>query len=138
MSNYNETIQQHNTSLQALIDVANALPEAGSGASVETCTVSINDNEVLINCHFTGTILNEQGNISPAHQDGYALRDGNSYNYLKNSSFTIIDESFTLGYYLGNLNVTGGFVELGGSSTASGSVVIITLQENNVIINFTQ
>ena len=44
MSTYNEQIQQHNTTLQALIDTANALPEAGSGSgggSVETCTVTI-------------------------------------------------------------------------------------------------
>ena len=44
MSNYNEQIQQHNTSLQALIDTANALPNAGSGggsAGVETCTITL-------------------------------------------------------------------------------------------------
>lgn len=44
---YKETLQQHNTDLQGLIDKANALPDAGSGggggASVETCTVTISD-----------------------------------------------------------------------------------------------
>ena len=41
-------LQTNNTNLQALIDKANALPEAGSGTgggSVETCTVTI-DNEI--------------------------------------------------------------------------------------------
>ena len=40
-------LQTNNTNLQALIDKANALPEAGSGgsASVETCTVTIDDND---------------------------------------------------------------------------------------------
>jgi hypothetical protein len=37
-------LQINNTNLQALIDKANALPDAGSGSggSVETCTVTIN------------------------------------------------------------------------------------------------
>lgn len=43
---YLETLQQHNTSLQSLIDTVNALPEAGSGSdgSVETCTVNITND----------------------------------------------------------------------------------------------
>ena len=39
----NALISQNNTDLQALIDTANALPEAGGGGTtVETCTVTIN------------------------------------------------------------------------------------------------
>lgn len=44
---YLTQLQTNNTNLQACIDKANALPEAGSGGggSVETCTVTINSEE---------------------------------------------------------------------------------------------
>lgn len=49
---YKEILQQHNTDLQGLIDKANALPDAGSGggggASVETCTLVVEDNTIAI------------------------------------------------------------------------------------------
>lgn len=39
MSN-KSTLQEHNTLLQQAIDKANALPNAGGGSAVETCTVT--------------------------------------------------------------------------------------------------
>lgn len=38
---YESTIQNHNAQIQALIDQANALPDAGGGTSVETLRVRI-------------------------------------------------------------------------------------------------
>ena len=56
---YKETLQQHNTDLQGLIDKANALPDAGGGSgggSVETCTVQIPASDTT--CVYT-TIEND-------------------------------------------------------------------------------
>jgi hypothetical protein len=41
-------LQTNNINLQALIDKANALPDAGGEGSVETCTVTIETSDGLI------------------------------------------------------------------------------------------
>lgn len=38
---YNSELQSNNADLQAILDTVNALPEASSGPSVETCTVNV-------------------------------------------------------------------------------------------------
>lgn len=38
---YQNDLTQNNTDLQGILDTINALPEAGSGSRVETCTVNI-------------------------------------------------------------------------------------------------
>lgn len=40
-NSYNAELQQNNTELQSILAAVNALPDAGGGGSVETCTVEI-------------------------------------------------------------------------------------------------
>lgn len=53
-------LQTNNTNLQALIDKANALPEAGSGGggSVETCTVEITSDDGNVAMYSATTFQN--------------------------------------------------------------------------------
>lgn len=59
-------LQTNNTNLQALIDKANALPDAGSGgsggASLETCTVTITIyDSMAYTGDIVGTTVNDAG-----------------------------------------------------------------------------
>lgn len=54
-------LQTNNTNLQALIDKANALPDAGgSGGSVETCTVTVTSDKPE-DTHIFYTSIDENG-----------------------------------------------------------------------------
>lgn len=58
------------TSLQAILDAVNALPEAGGGASIETCTVKI----------MSGDDLNQYyGCVATVLADGVTTVDFESY-----------------------------------------------------------
>lgn len=48
LQNNNAIISQNNTDLQALINTANALPDAGGGGSVETCTVTMTTDMIIL------------------------------------------------------------------------------------------
>lgn len=49
------TLSDNTTKIQQLIDSINALPEAGSGTSVETCTVSLEPiNDLLYAVEYVG------------------------------------------------------------------------------------
>lgn len=62
---YLQTLQQHNASLQSLIDTANALPEAGSGSGggVETCTVELLSTSDSIGFHWCIAMIVEDGTV---------------------------------------------------------------------------
>lgn len=61
-------LQANNINLQSLIDKANELPDAGSGESIETCTIEINhygQTEPLYSPSIISyTTLDDSGNIS--------------------------------------------------------------------------
>lgn len=59
-NSYNAELQQNNTELQSILAAVNALPEAGGGQSVETCTLTVSSWNninyiqavILVNGHF--------------------------------------------------------------------------------------
>ena len=88
-------LQTNNTNLQALIDKANALPDAGSsgGGSVETCTVNIlSTTESTI----IGTVVNNNGELetSIVTATGFNyFHSGTMEDILCGSTFVIIPNS---------------------------------------------
>ena len=79
-------LQTNNTNLQALIDKANALPDAGSGggASVETCTVTISGNYSHINT-LVGTTRD-----GACGYGGAVSQITTTYEFLKNSFIAVV------------------------------------------------
>lgn len=62
---YNSRLQTNNTNLQALIEKANTLPDAGGGSegSIETCDVTVTDstlNNVWVSQVIDGVITGKQ------------------------------------------------------------------------------
>ena len=68
-------LQTNNTNLQALIDKANALPDAGS-ASVDTCTVTITDRTDERRVFATTTIVDNNVETVYTNVGDYLLEDG--------------------------------------------------------------
>lgn len=83
---YKTELQQNNLDLQGLIDIANELPAAGGGGSVETCSVIFTNRDGVEGFDYgvgrvRYTTINEEGNIE-------YIEDGNfvsSFNPIKNS-----------------------------------------------------
>ncbi len=121
MSN-KQTLQSHNTQLQGLIDKANALPDAGSGgsgggASVETCTVTIQftSSGDPANVTISG-VQYIDGHISPLAIDDYDSNRTTGVtspyvieNVVKNSTLSISCETY---FMLGFVTVDGGEVNI--------------------------
>lgn len=70
-------LQTNNINLQALIDKANALPDAGSGGgSVETCTVTITDMTDSHRVFATTTIVDNNVETVYTNVGHYLYEDG--------------------------------------------------------------
>lgn len=112
MSNYNETIQQHNTSLQALIDTANTLPEAGSGGG--------NIINVTLNGIFE--FIDTNGNIynTNARPGTYQVLEGIVFP-LHTISNLIITGNYITGTHFIRFLSDGGQVLLSGGGSSGGS-----------------
>ena len=117
----NALISQNNTDLQALINTANALPEAGSGSGdsgVETCTVTIvNNSDKGFDCYGTwydGTILSYGTNVP----DG----DSTTITAIKNSFIAIPSA---------NVSTSAGWID---EYTIGGASIIRIQDANNVTI----
>ena len=89
-------LQTNNTNLQALIDKANALPDAGSGSggNVNTCTVKIINQITTLGHYIHGlgyTYMDTTGQITTAYTD---------YGYAANQSTEVVLENVICGSYI--------------------------------------
>ena len=93
-------LQANNTNLQALIDKANALPEAGSGGgSVETCTVTMTTGIEVLAYGVTRYV----GGVLVCEADkGYGNQEFTFDNVVKGSCLTVT----FLGFDSSDLDIT--------------------------------
>lgn len=69
-------LSKNTTDLDALIDKANALPDAGTGGAVETCTVTISaEDNSSPRLQFVSYATYEDGKITPKYAPQKALLD---------------------------------------------------------------
>lgn len=94
-------LQTNNTNLQALIDKANALPEAGSGGgSVETCTVTVTftggnpDNIWISGVQFADDNIQPFTFIHYVNDDEEFVSPFSIFNIVKDSPLVIIGNGF--------------------------------------------
>ena len=82
-------LQTNNTNLQALIDKANALPDAGGsgGASVETCTVTITTDRAVL---LYGVTRYVDGILMCESDRGYGETEFTFDNVVKGSCLTVV------------------------------------------------
>lgn len=88
-------LQTNNTNLQALIDKANALPDAGSGGS-ETCELTITTSAMDVPLPITIYYINSQGQCHYHSAPSSTNLDGSSNSLtievFKNSYIIFVDE----------------------------------------------
>jgi hypothetical protein len=96
-------LQTNNTNLQALIDKANSLPDAGSsgGGSVETCTVTLIGEAPIIGAEkfwYTDETLN--------------IRYVSLPDFNETTTLTVVKNSIVFIYSSGSTRVVGNITEL--------------------------
>lgn len=123
---YLQTLQQHNASIQSLIDTANNLPEAGSGSdrSVETCTIHISCSTSDIKGYVYTKVID--GVISMV-SSGYSTADATLDVVLKDvlcGSFIFICTSIIKGFLSVSIDGDATFELAPSSGSAFTNVVI--------------
>lgn len=63
-----------------MLETVNSLPEAGGGASVETCTLTIRSNLGYASLSFATQILNDEGKIEAVYTEGSNYVDNYTVN----------------------------------------------------------
>lgn len=121
MSNKTE-LQSNNIDLQGILDSINALPEAGSGASIETCTVNITTG---LDMNFICWSSLNNGAITPNYQTGISANSTSTLqNVIKNSAITISYNDMGTSIASGGSNTTIVFKGVVGRSGASGAYLL--------------
>ena len=139
---YLETLQQHNTSIQSLIDTANNLPEAGSssgGGSVETCTIHISCSTSDINGYVYTKVID--GVISMV-SSGYSTANATLDVVLEDvlcGSFIFICTSIDKGFLSVSIDGDATFELAPSSSSAFSNVAIqapsVTSYSTVILVN---
>ena len=114
-------LTQNTTDLDALIAKANALPDAGGGGSVETCTVTISGTSAVIGC----TVF-KNNEISTAYNTGSSVT---FENVVCGSAITIP------GVYITYDATDGEFVNIGAhpiykAPTTAGAIATVTVSSD--------
>ena len=104
---YNTEFQSNNTDLQSILDTINALPDAGSGGTVETCTVTITDQYGDYGGDFYLTVF-EDGEIKSVEYNPWNDYAGTITveNVVKNSLICLATGGVKTNYLLSYMYVT--------------------------------
>lgn len=113
---YLSRLQNNNSNLQACINKANALPDAGGsseGANIENCTVTISGNFIGVSAVYS-YINEDDGSIVAVNESDLGNYENPTFKVIKNSMITFISENWAHDFYstgFSNADVFGDYVQ---------------------------